>query len=97
MEKLTIELPYDFRIIRRNADSLELQSKEPDFDFTNKVYLDTKSWKFVGYYSSVNTALRGYIRKCPLMRLEGTVTLKEVHAFMREVDEIADRFSRGEY
>ncbi|EJD8512650.1 hypothetical protein M2M17_000449 [Staphylococcus pseudintermedius] len=91
---LEIELPYDFRIIRRgDSDNLELESLEYDFDIKERKKKNTKSWKFRGFYASVQAATRGYVKECPKRRMKGKVSLNDVVSMLKEVERIADKVS----
>lgn len=88
---LNIELPHDFRIVRYgDSDTLELESLEYDFDRKERKKLKTKSWKFVGYYSTVEAAAKGYIRLAPSKRMIGNKTLTEVRRFVLDIKKVAD-------
>ena len=88
---LNIELPHDFRIVRYgDSDTLELESLEFVYDRKTKKKLKTKSWKFIGFYSSVEGAAKGYIKLAPSKRLIGNKTLSEVRRFVLDIKKVAD-------
>lgn len=88
---LNIELPHDFRIVRYGeSDSLELESLENDYDRKERKKLKTKSWKFVGFYTTVEAAAKGYIKLAPSRRLIGNKTLSEVRRFVLDIRKVAD-------
>lgn len=92
---LEIELPHEFRIVRYgNNDSLELECLENDYDIKNRKKLDTKSWKFAGYFTTVQSALRGYLNQCPKKRLVGKKKLSDVIAFLKDIEYKIEDISR---
>lgn len=94
---LEVSLPYDFRIVRRgDSDNLELESLECSYDRKTKEYKG-KVWKFNGFYTSIQAATKGYIRECPRKRMKGKVELNDVLKFLKEVESIAEKVTRGTY
>lgn len=92
---LEIELPHEFRIVRYgDSDTLELESMEFDFDIKTRKKLKTKSWKFSGFYTTLNTALKGYMNKVGVKRLSGKHDLKTVTEFMKSIEESVEEVSR---
>lgn len=84
---LNIDLPHEFRIVRYgDTDTLELESKEFDYDRKTKKKLKTKSWKFLGYFSSVDGAIRGYIKFAPAKRMVGNKTVQDYKRFLRDIE-----------
>lgn len=88
---LNIELPHDFRIVRYgDSDTLELESLEHNYDRKERKKLNTKSWKFIGFYSSVESAAKGFVKLAPSKRLIGNKTLSEVRRFVLDIKKVAD-------
>lgn len=93
--RFEIELPHEFRIVNYYSDdTVELEVLKEDVERGSKKKLGTKSWKFVGYYTNVQGALKGYMKKAPMIALNGKVKLGEVTKVLKEIEDITDNVSR---
>lgn len=93
--RFKIELPHGFRIVNYGSDdTLELEVMKEDMERGTKKKLGTYSWKFAGYYTNVQGALKGYLKKAPMVALKGEVELGEVVRVLKEIENIVDNVSR---
>lgn len=93
--RFEIELPHEFRIVNYDSDdTVELEILKEDMERGTKKKLGTKSWKFVGYYTNVQGALKGYMKRAPMVALKGKVRLAEVVKVVKEIEDIVDNVSR---
>lgn len=93
--RFEIVLPYEFRIVNYGSDdTVELEMLKEDVERGTKKKLGTKSWKFVGYYTNAQGALKGYLKRAPMVALKGKVELSEVVKVLKEIEDIVDNISR---
>lgn len=93
---LNMELPHEFRLVRYgDNDTLELESLEFDYDIKARKKLKTKSWKFVGYYSTVEAGIKSYLRVAPSKRMVGNKTIQDFRRFLQDIEKTTNRILKG--
>lgn len=81
-----MKLPHSFILTREHSGANEcytLYSKERAKVVKTQEMVD--SWKFCGYYSTIEKGLKAFIKKAPNKKLKGDVKVQEVVDFLEEL------------
>lgn len=81
-----MKLPHSFTLVREGSGANEcysLYSKERNKNVRTQEISD--SWKFCGYYSTIDKGLRAFIKKAPNKKLKGDLKVEEVIKFYEEL------------
>lgn len=79
-----------FKLVREKSGAEEYYTMYSKEKANQKDGTTVEKWKIVGYYGSVESGMKGYLKKVPNKGLKGNVTVKEVLAYYENLKKLLE-------